>query len=166
MTHRSAPFVAPNLHSPNLMAQTTQIIAIPQHCWLMNPCEKQVKLLLSTLQADIVQFRDNFFRRSISPKFKICLFMQAIWQRCKAMSKPGKLWLTGAKGFYPSAGLPPDYLPLPASPEIPPVYLSCAKPHFLTRTKAKELKILAQWRALVENAVRMRDASWWRWKMP
>ena len=35
MTHRSAPSVAPICISPNLMAQTTQIMAIPQHCWLM-----------------------------------------------------------------------------------------------------------------------------------
>src|SRR5574337_409127 len=54
-----------------------------------------------------------------------------------------------AKGFYPSAGLPPDYLPLPASLEIPQFIYHVQKLH-LTRTKAKESKNFGSVGALVE----------------
>ena len=66
MTHRSAPFVAPNLHLTQSDGSDNSDNSNPSALLVDEKAhKKQVKLLLSTLQADIAQFRDNFFRRPI-----------------------------------------------------------------------------------------------------
>ena len=62
MTHRSAPFVAPNLHLTQSDGSDNSDNSNPSALLVDEKAhKKQVKLLLSTLQADIAQFRDNFF---------------------------------------------------------------------------------------------------------
>ncbi|BAV11253.1 hypothetical protein MOSL_0680 [Moraxella osloensis] len=67
MTHRSAPFVAPNLHLTQSDGSDNSDNGNPSALLVDEKShKKQVKLLLSTLQADITQFRDNFFSAALS----------------------------------------------------------------------------------------------------
>ncbi|ATQ84900.1 hypothetical protein KSH_03235 [Moraxella osloensis] len=159
MTHRSAPFVAPNLH----LTQSD----VSDHSDNGNPSallvdekahKKQVKLLLSTLQADIAQFRDNFFPPPYLTQIQDLPIYAGNLAEVQSYEQTWQALIDRAKGFYPSAGLPPDYLPLPASLEIPQFIYHVQKLH-LTRTKAKESKNFGSVGALVEKCGPYEDAQ-------
>ena len=83
MTHRSAPFVAPNLHLTQSDGSDNSDNGNPSALLVDEKAhKKQVKLLLSTLQADIAQFRDNFF-----PPPYLCLLYTSPSPRDKRQSR-------------------------------------------------------------------------------
>lgn len=136
MSNRSAPFVAPSLFDDN-----------------NNPLDeknnkKQAKALLSTLQADIAQFRHDFFPPPILRQIEDMPIYMGNRAEVQAYEKEWHGFIERAKGFYPSAGLPPDYLPLPASLEIPQFIYHVQKLH-LTKTHAKESKSFGSVGALI-----------------
>lgn len=151
MTHRSAPFVAPNLHISlsdhfaNAGDDNTAKTVLDEKAQ-----KKQVKLLLSTLQADIAQFRDNFFPPPYLTQIQDLPIYRGNLAEVQSYEQEWQELIDRAKGFYPAAGLPPDYLPLPASLEIPQFIYHVQKLH-LTRTKAKESKNFGSVGALVEK---------------
>lgn len=136
MSNRSAPFVAPSLFDDD-----------------NNPLDeknnkKQAKALLSTLQADIAQFRHDFFPPPILRQIEDMPIFMGNRAEVQAYEKEWHGFIERAKGFYPSAGLPPDYLPLPASLEIPQFIYHVQKLH-LTKTHAKESKSFGSVGALI-----------------
>ena len=150
MIHRSAPFVAPTLPSCGLPAD-----ASPELLGEASPSttndkaqKKQIKQLLSTLQADIAQFRYDFFPPPLLTQVQELPIFYGNLAEVQSYEATWQPLVTRAKGFYPSAGLPPDYLPLPASLEIPQFMYHVQKLH-LTRTKAKESKSFGSVGALI-----------------
>ncbi len=125
MSHRSAPFVIPEFIDNQCVDEKTQ--------------KKQAKALLSTLQADITQFRSNFFPPPILTQIQDLPIYAGDLEEVQAYHRDWQALIERAKGFYPSAYLPPHYLPLPASLEIPQFVYRVQRLH-LTRTKAKESK--------------------------
>ncbi|MFW2177159.1 MULTISPECIES: hypothetical protein [unclassified Moraxella] len=136
MSNRSAPFIAPQLVDEN-----NQTLDDKNN-------KKQVKALLSTLQADIAQFRDDFFPPPFLTQIQDLPIYQGNLAEVQTYEATWQPLIERAKGFYPSAYLPPDYLPLPASLEIPQFVYHVQKLH-LTRTKAKESKSFGSVGALV-----------------
>lgn len=136
MSNRSAPFVAPTLTDDNNQPLDDKAN------------KKQVKALLSTLQADIAQFRDDFFPPPILCQIEDMPIFMGNRAEVQAYEREWQGFIERAKGFYPSAGLPPDYLPLPASLEIPQFVYHVQKLH-LTKTHAKESKSFGSVGALI-----------------
>ncbi|WP_290001691.1 hypothetical protein [Faucicola atlantae] len=108
MSHRSAPFVVPDFHQLSL-EQYNQLELDPSQAGTLDAKtqKKHVKALLSTLQADIAQFRADFFHHPRSRKSKIYRFMQAIWQACKPISTTGSRYLRALSSFTPRQGCRP-----------------------------------------------------------
>lgn len=120
--------------------------------------KKHSKVLLSTLQADIAQFRDDFFPPPILSQVQDLPIYTGNLAEVQAYQQEWQHFIDRAKQFYPSAGLPPDYLPLPASLEIPQFVYHVYKLH-LTRTKAKESKNFGSVGALVEKCGEYKDSE-------
>lgn len=151
MTHRSAPFVAPNLHVNNPKHTSDADAGNAADLALDEKAQKkQVKRLLSTLQADIAQFRHNFFPPPYLTQIQDLPIYRGNLAEVQSYEQEWQSLIERAKGFYPSAGLPPDYLPLPASLEIPQFIYHVQKLH-LTKTRAKESKNFGAVGALVEK---------------
>lgn len=112
--------------------------------------KKQTKVLLSTLQADITQFRHDFFPPPILRQVEDLPIFMGNRAEVQAYEQQWQGFIERAKGFYPSANLPPDYLPLPASLEIPQFVYHVQKLH-LTKTHAKESKSFGSVGALVDK---------------
>lgn len=136
MSHRSAPFVAPPLTDDNDQPLDEKAT------------KKQAKVLLSTLQADIAQFRNDFFPPPILRQIEDLPIFMGNRAEVQAYEQQWHSLIERAKGFYPSAYLPPDYLPLPASLEIPQFVYHVQKLH-LTKTRAKESKNFGSVGALI-----------------
>ncbi len=134
--HRSAPFV-----SPTLLDEAEQPLDDKAN-------KKQVKALLSTLQADIAQFRDDFFPPPFLRQVQDLPIYMGNVDEVRRYQHEWRGFIDRAKGFYPSAGLPPEYLPLPASLEIPQFVYHVQKLH-LTKTRAKESKSFGSVGALI-----------------
>lgn len=136
MSHRSAPFVAPSLFGDDNQPLDEK------------STKKQTKVLLSTLLADIAQFRDDYFPPPILEQIQDMPIYAGNMDEVKHYEQQWQGLIERAKGFYPSAYLPPDFLPLPASLEIPQFIYHVQKLH-LTRTKAKESKSFGSVGALI-----------------
>ncbi|WP_230660818.1 hypothetical protein [Psychrobacter sp. I-STPA10] len=142
MTRRSAPFVAPDhIDSPT-----------------SKEGKKQAKALLSTLQEDIASFRDEQFPPDILTQIRDMPIYQGNHDEVQAYHQRWQPLIDRAIGFYPAAYLPPDYLPLPASLEIPQFVFHVQKLH-LTKTRAKESKSFGSVGALVDKCGEFTEAE-------
>lgn len=135
---RSAPFVLPQLTDNN------------QPFSHEKTAKKQAKVLLSTLQADIAEFRDKFFPPPFLTQIQDLPIYSGNLAEVQQYHKDWQTFIERAKMFYPSANMPPDYLPLPASLEIPQFVYHVQRLH-LTRTKAKESKNFGSVGALINK---------------
>ena len=107
MTHRSAPFVAPNLHLTQSDGSDNSDNSNPSALLVDEKAhKKQVKLLLSTLQADIAQFRDNFFPPPYLTQIQDLPIYAGNLAEVQSYEQTWQALIDRAKGFYPSAGLP------------------------------------------------------------
>lgn len=134
MSKRSAPFVAPD-H-----------IADPTS----KDGKKHAKVLLSTLQEDIASFRDTQFPPDILRQIRDMPIYEGNLAEVQAYQQRWQPLLARAMAFYPAANLPPDYLPLPASLEIPQFIYHVQRLH-LTKTRAKESKSFGSVGALTDK---------------
>lgn len=134
MTRRSAPFVAPDFIDDALSKDG----------------KKHAKALLSTLQEDIAQFRDEQFPPDILRQIRDLPIFEGNLAEVQAYAARWQPLIDRAMGFYPSAYLPPDFLPLPASLEIPQFIYRVQKLH-LTKTRAKESKSFGSVGALIDK---------------
>ena len=134
MSRRSAPFVAPD--------------------YIDNPTstdgKKHAKVLLSTLQEDIASFRDEQFPPDILRQIRDMPIYEGNLAEVQAYQQRWQNLLERAMAFYPAANLPPDYLPLPASLEIPQFIYHVQRLH-LTKTHAKESKSFGSVGALTDK---------------
>lgn len=146
MSQRSAPFVLPPLFDENQqpLDEKSQ--------------KKYGKVLLSTLQADIADFRNKFFPPPILQQLADMPIYIGNLAEVQHYHEQWQTLIERAKGFYPSANLPPDFLPLPASLEIPQFVYHVQKLH-LTRTKAKESKNFGSVGALVARCGEYTEAE-------
>lgn len=107
--------------------------------------------LLSVLQADILAFRSEAF-----PPVGLnqaAADLPVFWGNEDQVRSYQQTWsdlVDRAMAFYPSAYLPPDFLPLPASLEIPQFFYRVERLH-LTRTRAKESKNFGAVGALLDK---------------
>ena len=134
MSRRSAPFVAPD--------------------YIDNPTstdgKKHAKVLLSTLQEDIASFRNEQFPPDILRQIRDMPIYEGNLAEVQAYQQRWQILLERAMAFYPAANLPPDYLPLPASLEIPQFIYHVQRLH-LTKTHAKESKSFGSVGALTDK---------------
>lgn len=134
MSRRSAPFVAPD--------------------YIDNPTstdgKKHAKVLLSTLQEDISSFRNEQFPPDILRQIRDMPIYEGNLAEVQAYQQRWQNLLERAMLFYPAANLPPDYLPLPASLEIPQFIYHVQRLH-LTKTHAKESKSFGSVGALTDK---------------
>ncbi|WP_351118997.1 hypothetical protein [Psychrobacter sp. SMN/5/1215-MNA-CIBAN-0208] len=134
MSRRSAPFVAPD--------------------YIDNPTstdgKKHAKVLLSTLQEDISSFRNEQFPPDILRQIRDMPIYEGNLAEVQAYQQRWQALLERAMAFYPAANLPPDYLPLPASLEIPQFIYHVQRLH-LTKTHAKESKSFGSVGALTDK---------------
>ena len=135
---RSAPFVA------------TALLDDTGQPFDDNTNKKQNKHLLSTLQAEIAQFRHDFFPPPYLHQVQDMPIYTGNLAEVQAYHHDWQHYIQRAKAFYPAAELPPDYLPLPASLEIPQFMYHVQKLH-LTKTHAKESKNFGSVGALLEK---------------
>ena len=138
MSRRSAAFVAPNLLEGTILDP------------LSTEGKKHAKLLLSTLQEDISRFRDTQFPPDILCQVRDMPIYAGNLAEVQAYQQRWQVLIDRAMAFYPSAYLPPDYLPLPASLEIPQFVYHVQRLH-LTKTRAKESKSFGSVGALIEK---------------
>ncbi|MDO5768532.1 MAG: hypothetical protein Q4P13_03435 [Psychrobacter sp.] len=132
MSKRSAPFVAPDFIEDAASKDG----------------QKQARELLSTLQADIAAFRHQQLPPDILTQVRDMPIYQGNLDEVKAYQARWQPLIDRALAFYPAAYLPPDYLPLPASLEIPQFVYHVQKLH-LTKTRAKESKSFGSVGALI-----------------
>lgn len=144
MSRRSAPFVAPDY--------------LTEHATDAAEQKKQAKELLSTLQADIAEFRHSQFPPDILQQIRDMPIYQGNLAEVQHYHQLWQPLIDRALGFYPSAYLPPDNLPLPASLEIPQFIYHVQKLH-LTKTRAKESKNFGSVSALVDKCGEYSDAD-------
>ena len=134
MSRRSAAFVAPShIDDP-----------------LSKEGKKHAKVLLSTLQDDIAQFRDAQFPPDILQQVRDMPIFSGNLAEVQAYQQRWQPLIDRAMAFYPAAYLPPDYLPLPASLEIPQFVYHVQRLH-LTKTRAKESKSFGSVGALTDK---------------
>ncbi len=134
MSRRSAPFVAPDyIESPT-----------------SKDGKKHARVLLSTLQEDIASFRDEQFPPDILRQIRDMPIYEGNLAEVQAYEQRWQTLLERAMAFYPAANLPPDYLPLPASLEIPQFIYHVQRLH-LTKTRAKESKSFGSVGALTDK---------------
>ncbi|MDN5619541.1 MAG: hypothetical protein L0G63_03505 [Psychrobacter sp.] len=134
MSRRSAPFVAPDyIDDPT-----------------SKDGKKHAKVLLSTLQEDIANFRHEQFPPDILRQIRDMPIYEGNLAEVQAYQQRWQNLLERAKDFYPAANMPPDYLPLPASLEIPQFIYHVQRLH-LTKTRAKESKSFGSVGALTDK---------------
>ncbi|MEJ6068726.1 hypothetical protein MT378_13345, partial [Psychrobacter sp. 16-Bac2893] len=134
MSRRSAPFVAPSyIDDP-----------------ISKDGKKHAKVLLSTLQEDIARFRGAQFPPDILRQIRDMPIYEGNLAEVQAYQQRWHNLLERAMAFYPAANLPPDYLPLPASLEIPQFIYHVQRLH-LTKTHAKESKSFGSVGALTDK---------------
>ena len=134
MSRRSAPFVAPSyIDDP-----------------ISKDGKKHAKVLLSTLQEDIARFRGAQFPPDILRQIRDMPIYEGNLAEVQAYQQRWLNLLERAMSFYPAANLPPDYLPLPASLEIPQFIYHVQRLH-LTKTHAKESKSFGSVGALTDK---------------
>ncbi len=142
MSRRSAPFVASNY------------INSPIDGYIDDPdskeAKKHAKVLLSTLQEDIASFRDEQFPPDILRQIRDMPIYEGNLAEVQAYQQGWQNILERAMVFYPAAYLPPDFLPLPASLEIPQFIFNVQRLH-LTKTRAKESKSFGSVGALTDK---------------
>ncbi len=132
MSRRSAPFVAPDyIDDP-----------------VSKDGKKHAKMLLSTLQEDIANFRHEQFPPDILRQVRDMPIFEGNLAEVQAYQQRWQNLLDRAKEFYPAADMPPDHLPLPASLEIPQFIFNVQRLH-LTKTRAKESKSFGSVSALL-----------------
>lgn len=134
MSRRSAPFVAPSYIDDPISAEG----------------KKHAKALLSTLQEDIASFRDEQFPPDILRQIRDMPIYEGNIAEVQAYQQRWHNLLERAMAFYPTANLPPDHLPLPASLEIPQFIYHVQRLH-LTKTRAKESKSFGSVGALTDK---------------
>ena len=134
MSRRSAPFVAPSHIDDPISAEG----------------KKHAKALLSTLQEDIASFRDEQFPPDILRQVRDMPIYEGNIAEVQAYQQRWHNLLERAMAFYPTANLPPDHLPLPASLEIPQFIYHVQRLH-LTKTRAKESKSFGSVGALTDK---------------
>ena len=142
MSRRSAPFVAPDYIDSNIEGLTADSDS--------NQGKKQAKVLLSTLQEDIASFRNEQFPPDILRQVRDMPIYEGNLAEVQAYQQRWQNLLERAMGFYPAAYMPPDYLPLPASLEIPQFIYHVQRLH-LTKTRAKESKSFGSVSALTDK---------------
>lgn len=123
MSRRSAAFIAPS-HIDDPVSKEGK---------------KHAKVLLSTLQEDIASFRNEQFPPDILRQVRDMPIYAGNLAEVQAYQQRWQSLLERAMAFYPAAYLPPDFLPLPASLEIPQFIYHVQRLH-LTKTRAKESK--------------------------
>ncbi|WP_201586388.1 hypothetical protein [Psychrobacter jeotgali] len=134
MSRRSAPFVAPSsIDEPD-----------------SKEGKKYAKALLSTLQEDIASFRNEQFPPDILRQIRDMPIYEGNLAEVQAYQQRWQKLIDRAMAFYPAAYLPPDYLPLPASLEIPQFMYHVQRLH-LTKTRAKESKSFGSVGALTDK---------------
>ena len=134
MSRRSAPFVAPSYLDDPISVEG----------------KKHAKALLSTLQEDIANFRNEQFPPDILRQIRDMPIYEGNLAEVQAYQQRWQNLLERAMAFYPAANLPPDYLPLPASLEIPQFIYHVQRLH-LTKTRAKESKSFGSVGALIDK---------------
>ena len=134
MSRRSAPFVAPSYLDDPISVEG----------------KKHAKALLSTLQEDIANFRNEQFPPDILRQIRDMPIYEGNIAEVQAYQQRWQNLLERAMAFYPAANLPPDYLPLPASLEIPQFIYHVQRLH-LTKTSAKESKSFGSVGALIDK---------------
>lgn len=134
MSRRSAAFVAPDF------------IDDP----LSKAGKKHAKDLLSSLQEDIARFRDQQFAPDILRQIRDMPIFEGNLAEVQAYQARWQPLIERAMAFYPAAYLPPDFLPLPASLEIPQFIYHVQRLH-LTKTRAKESKSFGSVGALTDK---------------
>lgn len=134
MSRRSAAFVAPDF------------IDDP----LSKAGKKHAKDLLSSLQEDIACFRDQQFAPDILRQIRDMPIFEGNLAEVQAYQARWQPLIERAMAFYPAAYLPPDFLPLPASLEIPQFIYHVQRLH-LTKTRAKESKSFGSVGALMDK---------------
>lgn len=134
MSRRSAPFVAPDY-----------IDALDS-----KEGKKNAKALLSTLQEDIANFRDEQFPPDILRQIRDMPIYQGNLAEVQSYQQRWQSLIDRAMAFYPAAYLPPEHLPLPASLEIPQFIFNVQRLH-LTKTRAKESKSFGSVGALTDK---------------
>lgn len=146
MSRRSAPFEALNhlIDDPNSKDGI-----------------KQAKALLSSLQVDIAKFRHGHFPPQILRQIRDMPIYQGNHDEVKLYQQQWQPLIDRALAFYPSAYLPPDHLPLPASLEIPQFIYHVQRLH-LTKTRAKESKNFGSIGALVNKCGPFSDEEYRR----
>lgn len=134
MSKRSAAFVAPDyIEDP-----------------LSKDGKKHAKVLLSTLQEDIDRFRNEQFPPDILRQIRDMPIYEGNLAEVQTYQQRWQPLLERAMTFYPAANLPPDYLSLPASLEIPQFIYHVQRLH-LTKTLAKESKSFGSVGALTDK---------------
>ena len=139
MTRRSAPFVLPPFASEANINDT-----------LTTDDKKLAKDLLSTLQADIAKMREEQIPPDILTQVQDMPIFYGNLEEVTAYQQRWQPLIDRAMAFYPSAYLPPDYLPLPASLELPQFVQRVQRLH-LTKTRAKESKNFGSLGALIHK---------------
>ena len=138
MSRRSAAFVAPTLLEGAILDP------------LSTEGKKHAKLLLSTLQEDIARFRDAHFPPDILRQVRDMPIYEGNLAEVQTYQQGWQALIDRAMAFYPSAYLPPEYLPLPASLEIPQFVYHVQRLH-LTKTRAKESKSFGSVGAVIDK---------------
>lgn len=134
MSRRSAPFIAPSsIDEPD-----------------SKEGKKHAKALLSTLQEDIANFRNEQFPPDILRQIRDMPIYEGNLKEVQAYQQRWQGLIDRALEFYPAAYLPPDHLPLPASLEIPQFIYHVERLH-LTKTRAKESKNFGSVGALTDK---------------
>ncbi len=161
MPRRSAPFVLPDnldhLMQVHLDA-SSNADDIEVLTKLSNTPKKAGKMLLSSLQADIASFRDDQFPPPILTQLRDMPIYYGNLDEVQAYHALWQPLIDRAMQFYPSAYLPPDHLPLPASLEIPQFVFNVQRIH-LTKTRAKESKSFGSGGALIAKCGEFSDAQ-------
>ncbi len=107
-------------------------------------------VLFSKLVADIKQFRDDRLPPPYLEQVRDLPIFHGNTESVDAYRNEWKPLIDLAKSFYPTAYLPPDNLPFPASLEIPQ-FIYRVQRVSLNKTKAKESKSFGSISALIEK---------------
>lgn len=118
----------------------------------------QKRTLLSGLLDDIKQFRDSSFPPAHLEQIRDLPIYKGNIDEVNAYSDDWEPLIRKAKKFYPSAYMPPDNLPLPASLEIPQFIYRVDKIN-LAKTKAKESKSFGSIGALTDKCGDFSDSD-------
>lgn len=143
MSTRSAPF---DPSAAEFIDDGTQSIAT------------QKRTLFSGLLDDIKSFRDSSFPPPYLEQIRDLPIYKGNADEVAAYSDDWEPLIRKAKKFYPSAYMPPDNLPLPASLEIPQFVYHVDKIN-LTKTKAKESKSFGSIGALTDKCGEFSDSD-------